>query len=42
MPIEVVALPHAEYDAWLSSAREEFAMNDDDATPSTIVVASAQ
>ena len=42
MPIEVVALPRAEYDAWLSSAREEFAMNDDDATPSTIVVASAQ
>jgi cytochrome c oxidase subunit 2 len=42
MPIEVVALPRAEYDAWLSSAREEFAMNDDDAKPSTIVVASAQ
>jgi cytochrome c oxidase subunit 2 len=42
MPIEVVALPRAEYDAWLSSAREEFAMNDDDARPSTIVVASAQ
>jgi cytochrome c oxidase subunit 2 len=42
MPIEVVALPRAEYDAWLSSAREQFAMNDDDATPSTIVVASAQ
>ena len=28
MPIEVRALPEAEYKAWLKSAREEFAMND--------------
>ena len=28
MPIEVRALPEAEYKAWLESAREEFAMND--------------
>jgi len=27
MPIEVRALPEAEYQAWLKSAREEFAMN---------------
>jgi cytochrome c oxidase subunit 2 len=28
MPIEVRALPEAEYKAWLETAREEFAMND--------------
>ena len=28
MPIEVRALPQAEYKAWLESARAEFAMND--------------
>ena len=28
MPIEVRALPEAEYKAWLESAREEFAMNE--------------
>jgi heme/copper-type cytochrome/quinol oxidase subunit 2 len=27
MPIEVRALPEAEYKAWLETAREEFAMN---------------
>jgi heme/copper-type cytochrome/quinol oxidase subunit 2 len=27
MPIEVRALPEAEYKAWLDTAREEFAMN---------------
>ena len=49
MPIEVRALPEAEYQEWLKSAREEFAMNDVvpavmPATASTqpIVLASAE
>ena len=41
MPIEVRALPRAEYDAWLSSAREEFAMDDSLVEPETLKLASA-
>jgi cytochrome c oxidase subunit 2 len=41
MPIEVRALPRNEYDAWLSTAREEFAMNDAVVEPKTLVLASA-
>ena len=48
MPIEVRALPEAEYKAWLESAREEFAMNDtvpqvapDAGTGEKILLASA-
>ncbi len=41
MPIEVKALPRVEYDAWLSSAREEFAMNDRLVDPETLKLASA-
>ena len=41
MPIEVRALPRAEYDAWLSSAREEFAMDDRLVNPETLKLASA-
>tara|TARA_Y200000002_G_scaffold60672_1_gene45943 strand:+ start:619 stop:1506 length:888 start_codon:yes stop_codon:yes gene_type:complete len=41
MPIEVRALPRAEYDAWLSSAREEFAMDDSLVEPETLELASA-
>ena len=48
MPIEVRALPEAEYKAWLQSAREEFAMNDtvpqvapDAGTGEKILLASA-
>ena len=41
MPIEVQALPPAEYDAWLSSAREEFAMTDSFVHPETLKLASA-
>ena len=48
MPIEVRALPEAEYKAWLKSAREEFAMNDtvpqvapDAGTGEKILLASA-
>ena len=48
MPIEVRALPEAEYKAWLVSARQEFAMNDtvpqvapDTGTGEKILLASA-
>ena len=41
MPIEVRALPRAEYDAWLLSAREEFAMDDSLLEPETLRLASA-
>ena len=48
MPIEVRALPEAEYKAWLKSAREEFTMNNtvpqvvpDAGTGETIFLASA-
>ena len=41
MPIEVQALPPAEYDAWLLSAREEFAMTDSFVHPETLKLASA-
>ena len=41
MPIEVRALPRVEYDAWLSSARVEFAMNDSFDEPETLKLASA-
>ncbi len=42
MPIEVRALPRDEYDAWLSSAREEFAMDDNFIKPKTLKLASAR
>ena len=45
MPIEVQALPEAEYKAWLETAREEFAMNEvvpAFGEPETIVLASAE
>ena len=48
MPIEVRALPEADYKAWLESAREEFAMNDtvpqvapDAGTGENVLLASA-
>jgi len=41
MPIEVRALPRDEYEAWLATAREEFAMNDTPAEAETLVLASA-
>ena len=41
MPIEVRALPRAEYDAWLSSAREEFAMDDSLVETEPLKLASA-
>ena len=41
MPIEVRALPRSEYDEWLSSAREEFAMDDRLVNPKTLKLASA-
>jgi len=41
MPIEVRALPRDEYEAWLATAREEFAMNDMPAKAETLVLASA-
>ncbi len=41
MPIEVRALPRAEYDTWLSSAREEFAMDNSSVQPETLKLASA-
>ncbi|NCF48856.1 MAG: cytochrome c oxidase subunit II [Bacteroidetes bacterium] len=44
MPIEVRALPKAEYDAWLKTAREEFAMNKVKpvlSVPETILLGSA-
>ncbi len=41
MPIEVQALPPAEYEAWLSSAREDFAMKDSFVQPETLELASA-
>ena len=41
MPIEVQALPRAEYDTWLLSAREEFAMDNSLLEPETLKLASA-
>jgi cytochrome c oxidase subunit 2 len=42
MPIEVRALPRDEYDAWVSTARDEFAMIDGPTPRETVVLASAE
>jgi heme/copper-type cytochrome/quinol oxidase subunit 2 len=42
MPIEVKALPKAEYAAWLAQAKEEFASNDIVPVQSEITLASAK
>ena len=42
MPIEVKALPKAEYAAWLKGAKEEFALNETATVPPEINLASAK
>jgi cytochrome c oxidase subunit 2 len=42
MPIEVKALPEAEYAAWLVQAKEEFALNDIVPVQSEVTLASAK
>ena len=42
MPIEVKALPEAEYAAWLKGAKEEFASNETDVVQPEVNLASAK
>ena len=42
MPIEVKALPKADYAAWLKGAKEEFALNETDAVQPEVNLASAK
>jgi heme/copper-type cytochrome/quinol oxidase subunit 2 len=42
MPIEVKALPKAEYAAWLAQAKEEFASNDIVPVQPEVTLASAK
>ena len=42
MPIEVKALPKAEYAAWLKGAKEEFALNETATVQPGVTLASAK